>query len=135
MNSAQKMQTKRACLYCKQPISNRAHGLRKFCLVEQLSDGSKRNCKDEYHSSVRLEKMRPYTAYALTMRNIEDLFESYMKKYGIEITLEQVGRMGIQTDRYAGHSKPNGLHRFQFVRYTLLQIQDDKFKIVNNDVR
>lgn len=135
MNSAQKMQAKRTCLHCGLPISNRAHGLRKFCPVEWLADGRRRNCKDEYHSSARLEKMRWYTAYALTMRRIEDLFESYVMKFGPEITLEQVGRMGVQTEKYAGHSKPNGLHRFEFVRYSLQQIQNEKFKIVNNDVR
>lgn len=40
----------RVCLNSPTPIPDQAHGLRKFCPPSVLSDGSIKNCKDEFHS-------------------------------------------------------------------------------------
>ncbi|QNA46459.1 hypothetical protein [Lacibacter sediminis] len=102
----------RRCLNCGSPIADQVHKTKKFCAKETYSDGTTKNCKDQYWSEQRREAKSIFKAMEIYHQSCS---ESLHQLYGLdlpEITMEHLEHMGIDLGRSAVHRVFDNEHRF-----------------------
>src|SRR5215216_3113396 len=90
---------KRKCLLCETPIADQAHASTKFCPRVEMSDGTIKSCKDDYHSPLRKEKYEPYKRIADFHKETNGKIESLFLAKGELVTIEQINQYGINLHR------------------------------------
>jgi hypothetical protein len=125
---------KRKCLNCSKPIADQEHGLQKFCPREVLPDGSIKNCKDEYWSAIRREKMLPFIQFAYFQKDQCEIIGALAKRNQEYFSLEELNRHGINLHRPAFFKFENNQYEFYFHQYGIKQLPHNKFKIFTHEL-
>lgn len=110
----------RSCHHCKEPISDQEHAARIFCTRRVFSDGSVKNCKDDYWAEIRknesdiYKKMERY--HKETSARLQYLYDLNLP----EITHDILDNVGIYLSRCINRKQENNdLLIFYFIGYAI----------------
>lgn len=124
----------RKCDHCGEPIADQEHGLQKFCPRQVLSDGTIKNCKDDYWSSKRRAAMEPFMAIAYLQRAQFDAIDNLFKTKGEIVTLEDLNRSEIDLGKPVQFVNKNSQYTWWFHFYGIQQQPNNHFKIFTHEL-
>jgi hypothetical protein len=124
----------RKCAHCGTPIADQSHGLRKFCPREVLSDGSIKNCKDEYWSAINREQLEPFITVAYFQKQQFENLEGLHKAKGESVVLEDINKWGVDLSRPLKFKIQENQYTWWFHHYGIKQLPNNQFKIFTHEL-
>ncbi len=121
----------RRCIFCKKPIPDQEHALRKYCKRKVLPDGSIQSCKDDCNSKLRKVKNLAYKKIAEHHKEMDNQIERLFEAYGGEATLELINQYGIELHKPVEFKKDEktGRMTFYFGKFVVEEINNENYKI------
>jgi hypothetical protein len=123
----------RKCKHCGVPIADQVHATREYCPRKVLSDGSIKNCKDDFNSALHKKEVAVYRNLIRHQKLMHKKIQTLFKTKGEKVSTEDINRYGINL------SKPiqfellkNKLFLFYFNEYAIEQLGDNQFKIFSH---
>lgn len=121
---------KKICPNCGCEIPDQIHASRKFCPPYRLPDGTKINCKDQYHSPLKKQKNAPYNKIADFHRKTRDSIDMLRKAKGADVTIEDLNQYGIRLNRPVEWEANNDqVWTYYYVDFSITQFPNHKYKI------
>lgn len=107
----------RKCMHCGSPIADQLHKAQKFCSKETYSNGTTKNCKDQFWIEQRKQEKGTFAGMESYHRSCTDTLMYLYNLNGPEITLEILEQMGIDLGRSAAHRKVGSEQRFFYLGF------------------
>ena len=112
----------RKCKYslCQAPIADQEHATREFCPRDILSDGTIKNCKDDYWSDLKKEANSIYKKMELFHKMMTERLEHLYNLNLPLINLEIIESTGIELSKSLLHYTENDISYFFFIDYIVI---------------
>jgi len=126
----------RKCRYskCQTPIADQAHATREFCPRELLRDGTVKNCKDDYWTSIKKEANSVYKEMELYHRMTEERLAHLYELKLPQITIEILDSIGIELSKSLMQYSIAETSYFYFINYLVtLNIINKQFNISKHE--
>jgi Zn-finger protein len=125
---------KRKCQNCNAPISDQTHALRKSCPRIILEDGTIKSCKDDFHVKKNKRENIIFRNMIKHHKSMNKRIISLLRNVGANVTTEDLNRYGIVLFQPLKVSKNEyGEHSYTFMNHTIITINNNQFKIKNNE--
>jgi hypothetical protein len=122
----------RKCRYCRKPIPDQEHGLRKFCQTTDLPNGNRYSCKEFFHARKKKISNRKYCGIVKHFKKMDFALRRLINEKGNTVTVEDLNHFGINLQRPVEFVIIAGKNHFFFSEYFIEQNGND-FKITNHD--
>ena len=119
---------------CQYPIADQEHATREYCPKEVLSDGTIKNCKDDYWAVIKKEANTIYKEMELFHKLMAERLDHLFSLNLPEITVDIIENTGIELSKSLFHFTENNISYFYFIDYAVVfNPIDNQIKITKHE--
>jgi hypothetical protein len=116
----------RKCVHCGAPIADQAHKTQKFCSREIYSDGSIKNCKDQFWTEQKKQAKSEFLGMETYHRSCSGTLNELYNLSPPALTVDDLEQMGVDLSRCACRKLIKREHRFYYFGFYISLTSNSK---------